>query len=112
MSSIVIKDLQVAIGDKEIIRGLNFEFSKGEMHAIMGPNGSGKSTLLRTLVGLERPSGGEVWIKGVNIAKASASELDRFGKFCDITLAEIRDITQWRNMWCIVLLKDRNEVPG
>jgi len=47
---------------------------------ILGGSGSGKSTLLRTLVGLERPSGGEVWIKGVNIAQASDYELDEIRK--------------------------------
>ena len=51
MSSIVVRDLHVSVADKEIIRGLNLTFSKGEVHAIMGPNGSGKSTLAKVMAG-------------------------------------------------------------
>ncbi len=51
MSSIVIKDLHAGINQQEIIRGLNLEFSQGEVHAVMGPNGSGKSTLAKVLAG-------------------------------------------------------------
>jgi Fe-S cluster assembly ATP-binding protein len=46
-----IKDLHVAIGEKEIIKGLSLDIPAGEVHAIMGPNGAGKSTLSYTLSG-------------------------------------------------------------
>jgi len=46
----------------------------------LGGSGSGKSTLLRTLVGLEQPSAGEIWIKGRNIATTSATEMDEIRK--------------------------------
>src|SRR5260221_3025796 len=51
MSSIVVKNLHASVNGQEIVRGLNLEFSKGEVHAVMGPNGSGKSTLAKVMAG-------------------------------------------------------------
>ena len=49
-----IEDLQVEIDGQEIVKGLDLEVGKGEIHAIMGPNGSGKSTLANVLMGHPR----------------------------------------------------------
>ena len=50
MSSVLsIKNLQVRVPEKEILKGLDLEIKEGEIHAIMGLNGSGKSTLLNLL---------------------------------------------------------------
>jgi len=46
-----IKDLHVAVGGKDILKGLNLKVDAGQVHAIMGPNGSGKSTLSYVLAG-------------------------------------------------------------
>lgn len=46
-----IKNLHVAVGGKEILKGLNLKVEAGQVHAIMGPNGSGKSTLSYVLAG-------------------------------------------------------------
>jgi phospholipid/cholesterol/gamma-HCH transport system ATP-binding protein len=77
---ISVVDLRVSYGEREVLHGISFEVLRGETLVILGGSGSGKSTLLRTLMGLEKPSGGEVWIKGVNIARASDPELDEIRK--------------------------------
>jgi len=59
------RDLRVRYGDREVLHGLTFAVQHGETLVVIGGSGSGKSTLLRTLVGLEKPSSGQVRIKGV-----------------------------------------------
>jgi phospholipid/cholesterol/gamma-HCH transport system ATP-binding protein len=69
-------DLRVRYGDREILHGINFEVKPGETVVILGGSGSGKSTLLRTMVGLEKPVSGSIWVGGTNLASASAAEMD------------------------------------
>jgi phospholipid/cholesterol/gamma-HCH transport system ATP-binding protein len=77
---ISIRDLRVAYGAREILHGVTFDVHRGETMVILGGSGSGKSTLLRTLVGLEKASAGEIWLKGENIAAISPTEMDRIRK--------------------------------
>jgi phospholipid/cholesterol/gamma-HCH transport system ATP-binding protein len=73
---ISLRDLRVSYGDREILHGISFDVIRGETMVILGGSGSGKSTLLRTLVGLEKPTSGEIWLKGKNIASISKEEMD------------------------------------
>jgi phospholipid/cholesterol/gamma-HCH transport system ATP-binding protein len=77
---ISLRDLRVSYGEREILHGISFEVLRGETMVILGGSGSGKSTLLRTLVGLEKPSSGEIWLKGKDIAKISSAEMDEIRK--------------------------------
>ena len=77
---ISIRDLRVAYGTREILHGVTFDVHRGETMVILGGSGSGKSTLLRTLVGLEKASAGEIWLKGENIAAISHKEMDEIRK--------------------------------
>jgi phospholipid/cholesterol/gamma-HCH transport system ATP-binding protein len=73
---ISLKDLRVSYGAREILHGITMDVNRGETLVILGGSGSGKSTLLRTLVGLEKPSSGEIWLKGKNLATISDEEMD------------------------------------
>ena len=77
---ISLRNLRVSYGEREILHGITLDVIRGETLVILGGSGSGKSTLLRTLVGLEKPSSGEIWLKGKNIAAISASEMDEIRK--------------------------------
>jgi phospholipid/cholesterol/gamma-HCH transport system ATP-binding protein len=74
---ISIRDLRVSYeSGREILHGISFDVRRGETMVILGGSGSGKSTLLRTLVGLQQPTSGEVWIRGKNFGAISNAERD------------------------------------
>ena len=83
MADLEIRDLYVSAGDKQILKGLDLEVSKGEIHALMGPNGSGKSTLANVIMGhpgLE-VTDGTICFKGEDITAAEPDERARMGLF-------------------------------
>src|SRR5215468_4159445 len=69
-----IRNLHVSYGEREILHGISFDVLAGETLVILGGSGSGKSTLLRTLVGLERPSSGDVILRGKSLGGLSERE--------------------------------------
>jgi len=77
---ISVRDVRVSYGGREILHGISFDVQRGETLVILGGSGSGKSTLLRTLVGLEQPSAGEVWIRGKKFGAISEAERDEIRK--------------------------------
>ena len=77
---ISLRNLRVSYTGREILHGINFDVQRGETLVILGGSGSGKSTLLRTLVGLEQPTSGEVWIRGKNFSAISEVERDEIRK--------------------------------
>ena len=67
-------------GEHEVLRGIDMIAKKGETTVIIGGSGAGKTTLLRLIVALEKPSSGELFIDGENIAGLPEGELNRVRK--------------------------------
>ena len=64
---IEVKDLQKSFGELEVLKGINTEVERGEVVVVIGPSGSGKSTFLRCLNLMETPTGGSIFVDGVEI---------------------------------------------
>ena len=65
-----VKDLK----KENILKGIMFEMTAGEMVAVVGPSGSGKSTLLYNVSGMDKADGGEVWLGDTEITGLNEDE--------------------------------------
>lgn len=72
---IEFKDVHKYFGTKKVLTGLNFTIKEGTVAVIMGPSGTGKSTVIKQIVGLLKPTSGEVIVEGLDIAKADEKEI-------------------------------------
>jgi phospholipid/cholesterol/gamma-HCH transport system ATP-binding protein len=62
-----VRDLHKSFKEGEVLKGISFQVSPGELFVIMGPSGSGKSVLLKHLIGLLQPDAGEILLEGESI---------------------------------------------
>jgi len=74
----VEKSFKVGEGFVKVLRGVNLEVHSGDYLVIFGPSGCGKSTLLNIIVGIDKPSSGEVHVRDTNIGKLSEDERAAF----------------------------------
>lgn len=78
-----LKNLSFAVGSggsgKEIIRDLSLRVDDGKFVVITGPNGSGKSTLARLIMGIEKPTGGQILFDGKDVTSLGVTERARLG---------------------------------
>ena len=71
-----LKNITKSFGDNHVLKGFNLQLFEGENLTIMGKSGSGKSVMVKCLVGLIKPDGGSISIRGENIKKMEQRELD------------------------------------
>lgn len=70
---ITVKDLHIAFGELQVLKGINTTVEKGECVVVIGPSGSGKSTFLRCINRLETPTSGDIVIDGVSMMDPSTN---------------------------------------
>ena len=85
-----IKDLCVNADEKEILKGINLEINKGEIHVIMGPNGSGKTTTANAILNnpVYTKTKGNILFEGKDITDLKTDEIARKGIFMSFQLPE------------------------
>ena len=98
-SLLEVRDLRVAVGDTEILKGIDLTVNTGEVHAIMGPNGSGKSTFAGVLAG--RPEfaivSGEVLYRGRDLLALLPEQRAREGVFLAFQYpVELAGVRTWQ----------------
>ncbi|MDD3114710.1 MAG: ABC transporter ATP-binding protein [Anaerovibrio sp.] len=74
---IKIKDLCKSFGGRQVLKHISLDIRAGETLAIIGGSGSGKSTLLKLLIGLEKPTSGEICLMGQSMSELKERELDK-----------------------------------
>ena len=73
---ISVRDVSFSYGTHRVLEKINLDITRGEVIVLLGASGSGKTTLLRHIVGLERPTSGAVYVKGVDINSCPEEELN------------------------------------
>ncbi|MBY6839023.1 ABC transporter ATP-binding protein [Clostridium botulinum] len=79
MNVLEIKNLHKTLGNTEVIKGINLSIKQGEIFGFLGPNGAGKTTTIRMLVGLIKPTNGEIRICGYDLNKNKEKALKNVG---------------------------------
>lgn len=94
-----VRDLHVRYGDYEAVKGVSFALGKGEILGVVGESGSGKSTIAKTLVGLEKPSGGQIAIRAHSMQMIFQDAVGSLNPRMTVrqTLSEVLKIKQSNN---------------
>lgn len=79
---IQFKNVKKQFGDRLVLKGISFEVKEGEILFILGTSGTGKSVLLKNLVGLLRPTSGEIWIDGEEVSQLTEEQYLPVRKKC------------------------------
>ena len=73
---IELKNVSMAFKERRILDNLSLQVQPGEILVVIGPSGAGKSTLLRLMIGLLKPTAGEIWVDGHEISRLDEDELN------------------------------------
>ncbi|MEO1958735.1 MAG: ABC transporter ATP-binding protein [Nautiliaceae bacterium] len=85
---IKIRHLKKVFGDKVVLKDVNLDIYDGKITYILGLSGQGKSTIIKHIVGLLKPTSGDIWVDDINVARASLQELYEVRKRVGFTFQE------------------------
>jgi branched-chain amino acid transport system ATP-binding protein len=74
-----VRGLTKRFGGLTAVKNHNYDLRPGEIFGLFGPNGSGKSTAMKSVMGIERPTAGEVRLEGENLAGLPSHKIARKG---------------------------------
>lgn len=74
MKKLQVENLSFEIGKTQILKNISFEVEENSFVGVIGPNGSGKSTMLKSIYGVNKPSGGNIYFEGQNLLEISGKE--------------------------------------
>ncbi len=94
---VMVKDLIHKYGEFTAVDGISFTVNKGEIFSFLGPNGAGKTTAINVMIGLLKPTSGEVYVDGINIIKSPEKVKNKVGIVFQETLLD-RELTVWESM--------------
>ncbi|MFN3264586.1 MAG: ABC transporter ATP-binding protein [Aquificaceae bacterium] len=108
---VLVENLSLYIGERQILRNVSFEVYEGEVFTILGGSGSGKTTITKCLVGLYKPTSGRVEAFGKNVAALNQMELDELRRHIGYVFqgaALFDSLTVWENVVFFHLEHGRN----
>ncbi len=80
---IEVKNVVKKFGSVEAVNGVSFAVAKGEVFGFLGPNGAGKTTTIRMMIGLLKPTDGEIFIDGIDVVNNAKAMHDKIGVVFD-----------------------------
>ena len=103
MSNLIIKDLHKNFGKKQVVRGIDFSMTTGEVLGLLGPNGAGKTTTFYMIVGFYRPNNGSVFIDDTNITKLPMYKRAKLGiSYLPQEPSVFKKLTVEENIWAVL----------
>ncbi len=94
MADLKISNLSVKLGQRELIKNLNLDFSKGSFNALVGPNGAGKSTLLRSIANLDMKISGNIFYEGKNLHSLDILQMSKTLSYMS-QFSNVPDLSVW-----------------
>ena len=103
MSKLTVSGLYKSFGKKEVVRGIDFSMTSGEVLGLLGPNGAGKTTTFYMIVGFYRPTSGDVFLNDRCITRLPMYKRARLGiSYLPQETSVFRKLTVEENIWAII----------